>query len=188
MGVTWVRTPVRVFVRVSRLRASHATVSACRRPRTYASTHAQFQPFSLGCVGLRSPVSRNAVRAFDSALSLPSVQVGDGAWDGLPAYRAREQDMGWKWGEKGPTQWDQYPIETLSAPAQTLADCGREVLLTADPLQKALKSHAAVAAFLKGMPLGMCHAYEFYTYSSVGVLLHCSGTTTVTLNVHAGWT
>jgi hypothetical protein len=88
-------------MRAYRLRGACATVFSNQRLKILAPALAQLQPYSRGGVSFRAHMSTSTARAVDSSLSLPSVSVGTGSWDGLTAYREQEQDMGWKWGEKG---------------------------------------------------------------------------------------
>jgi len=91
-----------------------------------------------------------------AAVALPPITTrADGPWEGLQSYRAAPQDLRWRWGKRLP-EVDAEEVQAAAARLlPSLAECGREVLLTADPLDKATKTHAAFAAFVHGqLPVG----------------------------------
>ena len=90
-----------------------------------------------------------------AAVALPPITTRvDGPWEGLQSYRAAPQDLRWRWGQRTP-EVDEEEVQAAARLLPSLAECGREVLLTADPLDKVSKTHAAFAAFVDGqLPVG----------------------------------
>jgi len=93
-------------------------------------------------------------------LTLPQIPPTKGPWEGLENYRTQPPDLRWKWGENGAEEIHSKIEDCKIIPlAESLAACGRQILLTADPLKKIEATHAAFAAFTAGLlPLGVASA------------------------------
>ncbi|KAK3244777.1 hypothetical protein CYMTET_45627, partial [Cymbomonas tetramitiformis] len=82
--------------------------------------------------------------------ALPQVTSSHDHWEGLNEWRARGTDLRLGFGAHGPEPLPDAEGVHRELPADSLAGCGRAVLLTETPLEKAILTHATFAAFLEG--------------------------------------
>ncbi|DBA90836.1 hypothetical protein WJX77_005848 [Trebouxia sp. C0004] len=139
------------------------TPLARRTVTTTASTRIDWQSslrikFVVG-LALSSPPRSQQRRIAGSTIvrrnrALTAAALPD--WPGLQVWRDSEVDSRRVWGEKGAVPVDQaFAAEEQTPGVDTLACCAQQVLLTADPKQKAALTHRAWRRFTAGlMPVG----------------------------------
>ena len=109
--------------------------------------HIQFQVF-------RSLASAHLPKALSTQVETSRCPPG---WAGLDSWRQSGVNNLRRWGDKAPIGSSPPPMSTVGS--SSLADYGRKVLLSSDPLEKADLTHQAWREYLAGgLPIGTAAA------------------------------